>query len=1369
MSGQLFTHYFLTDGIRETPEWRASVADREAFASFRAGVAGRYEALRRSRDPNEAVTEQDLIRPVLDLLGWRDYLPQQGAARNEDIPDHLLFADAASKAQASARANSQDRYLDALAIEESKRFGLPLDNRDGSDRVQRGTPHGQVLRYLSTAESVTDGRIRWGILTNGGVWRLYDYRARPRASGYYEADLADLLEPGNEDALRVFHLLFRRASFVPEPGAATTFLERALAEGKRYEEQVAQDLSGVVFERVFPDLVNAIARESGNELDESRDAALIFLYRLLFVLYAEDRGLLPVNDARYDDYGLRKRVRDDIARRMADEDTFSAKAPNYWNRLVGLFRIIDEGDASIGLPPYNGGLFAPEAAPLLDTVRLSDAYIAPIIHDLSHARDAQGVRHFVNYRDMSVQQLGSIYERLLEREPVRDDEGKIVVRPNSYARKDSGSFYTSQELVDLIVERTLKPLAEERLSAFEKKAAELASDRRSRAERQDELRKLDPAEAVLDLKVLDPAMGSGHFLVTAVDFLSDYIAELIEYVPAVPEWLDGEYVSPLVERVATIRSEIIRRAEASDWVLDKAQLTDQAIVRRMVLKRCIYGVDKNRLTVELAKVSLWLHSFTVGAPLSFLDHHLRCGDSLIGLRVQEAMQDLYRLGGGLFAGSAIAGAEAATTGMQRIEGMSDADISEVHESALLFDAVEKTTADLRGLLDFLCGWRWLTAGMKKKAQGVFDAPLLATLGVQSEHVYELLARGPEHLGDDTPGSDDADWTTFCERWDEARDVADREGFLHWEVAFPGVWRRWQNAHPEGGFDAIIGNPPWDRIEQQEVEWFAIRDNDVALSRTGAMRKALIKRRMDEGNELALEYEAVRNRAATIRALARSYGEYPLLSGGRINLYSLFVERAMSLIKPDGFVGLLTPSGIYADKTAARFFQSVSTTGRVSGLFDFENRRLGTDLPPFFPDVDSRFKFCVLILGGEERQFNRTECAFFLHDIQTIHDEDRCFPLTPDDFMRVNPNTGTAPIFRTRRDADITRQIYERHPVLVDHSSGSERRAWPVRYVQGLFNMTSDSHLFRTAAQLKGEGFYPVAGNRWKRGEELYLPLYQGRMIHQFDHRANSVRFNPESTHNPYLSEEVTEAQHADPGFLPQTQYWVPAHNVEGWLPESHGHALGFRDIARPTDARTVISSIVPWAGYGNTVPLLVEERSLLIDETIQSAPQGEHAFWPIIQTLLLANLNATCVDFVARQKAQGTHLNWYIVEQLPVIAPAGYDRKFGNTTARDLVRDHVLRLTYTAHDMAPFARDLGYDGPPFIWDEEERRHLRARLDALYFHLYGLDREDAEYVLGTFPIIRDKDEKTFGRYRTRDLILAYMNALEAGDTETVVAV
>ena len=1376
MPGQLFTHYFLTTGIEATPAWRSAGA---AVAAFRSAVAPAYAPFTDTRQPpNEAVTEQELIRPILAALGWADYLPQQGANRNEDIPDYLLFTDAAAKDRAAGRSRAEDRYQDAAVVEESKRFGLPLDARDRDARGQAGTPHGQILRYLATADISSSGAVRWGILTNGGTWRLYDYRARPRATGYYEADLAEILRSGDDDALRLFYLLFRRDSFIRQAGATTTFLEDALAEGRRYEERVTQDLSGVVFDHVFPNLVTALAAaaDAGDDddtthLEQVREAALICLYRLLFVLYAEDRGLLPVNDARYADYGLRQPVREDIARRMQQGAVFSNRATGYYDKLLNLWGMIDDGDPDIGLPPYNGGLFAKDAAPLLESVRLPDAQLAPIIYDLSHT-ETDGHRRFINYRDMSVQQLGSIYERLLEREPVRGGDDTISIRPNPYARKDSGSFYTPQELVDLIVERTLGPLVDERKQAFQEKAAVLKSDRRPRAERLAELQKLDPAAAVLDLKVLDPAMGSGHFLVTAVDYLADTIAGLMEDTPAGLAWLEESYASPLVARVESIRRDILRRAEQSGWVMDAAQLTDQAIIRRMVLKRCIYGVDKNPLTVELAKVSLWLHSFTVGAPLSFLDHHLRCGDSLLGLTVWDAVGELNRLGG-VFAGSAIAGAESATTAMQEIEALSDADIAEVRESALLFRGVEDTTEDLRGLLDFLSGLAWLTAGMKKRERAAFQAPLGEALGSAAD-AYRLLARGPgagpapsltlprpdgggntpsphRNGGGNTPSPRRNGGTiggqAFRGIWESAKSIAVRERFLHWEVAFPGVWQRWLETQPRGGFDAVIGNPPWDRIKLQEVEWFATRDRALALAATAAARRRGIARLRKQGSPLAAAFDAAKERADTLGKLIRGSGHYPLLGGGDINLYSLFVERAMRLIKPDGLVGLLTPSGIYADKTAARFFQTVSTNGRVSGLFDFENRKI------FFKDVHASFKFVALIFGGEQRPFERTDCAFFLHDIATIEDRDRCFPLAPADFARVNPNTGTAPVFRTRRDAEITRGIYERHPVLVDHSTGQERKTWPIRY-HTMFHMTNDSHLFRTAAQLDADGFYPVQGNRWKRGDDLYLPLYQGRMIWHFDHRANSVRVNPESTHNPYLSEEVSETQHADPSFLPQSQYWVPAENVEPSLPQVRGWTLGFRNVAPPTNARTFVATIVPWTGFGNSVQLLMH-REDNIDKHFMH--------------LLAANLCSYALDFCMRQKVQGSNVNWYIVEQLPVIAPADYDRPFGSTTARELVRDHVLRLTYTAHDLAPFARDLGYTGPPFRWDDEQRRHLRARLDALYFHLYGLSREDAGYVLSTFPIVRREDEAQFGRYRTRELVLAYMSALAAGDTATVVAV
>ena len=611
-----------------------------------------------------------------------------------------------------------------------------------------------------------------------------------------------------------------------------------------------------------------------------------------------------------------------------------------------------------------------------------------------------------------------------------------------------------------------------------------------------------------------------------------------------------------------------------------------------------------------------------------------------------------------------------------------------------------------------------------------------TLGRWTGDPLGLLANGPAAVADEGGATS----ARFDEMWRDAGSIADREGFLHWEVAFPGVWHGWQDAHPAGGFDAVIGNPPWDKIKLQEVEWFATRDRELALAPTAAARQAGIGRLRREESPLADEFDAAKGRADQTGEYVRGSGHYPLLGGGDINLYSLFVERAM------GLVGLLTPSGIYADKTAARFFKSVSTVGRVSGLFDFENRKI------FFKDVHASFKFCALVFGGEERRFAETRCAFFLHDVRTIDDPDRCFPLAPADFARVNPNTGTAPVFRRRRDAEITRGIYERHPVLVDRSGDKVRRAWPVRY-HTMFHMTNDSGLFRTAEQLDSAGFYPVWGNRWKRGGNLHLPLYEGKMVQLYDHRAAGVFVNPENLNRPNQPREAQADEHADPNWLPTPLYWVDEDSFD-W-PNHLGWTIAFKDATAPTNARTMIAALVSAQAFGNTLPILMPNSSEL--DTYKDRA------W-----LLVGCLNSMAYDFVARQKVQGQHLNWYIVEQLPVIAPEDYGRRFGDTTARELVRDHVLRLTYTAYDMAPFARDLGYDGPPFRWDEEERRHLRARLDALYFHLYGLSRDDAGYVLGTFPIVRREDEAEFGRYRTRDLILAYMNALAAGDTETVVS-
>ena len=498
---------------------------------------------------------------------------------------------------------------------------------------------------------------------------------------------------------------------------------------------------------------------------------------------------------------------------------------------------------------------------------------------------------------------------------------------------------------------------------------------------------------------------------------------------------------------------------------------------------------------------------------------------------------------------------------------------------------------------------------------------------------------------------------------------------------------------------MIGNPPWDRIKLQEVEWFASRDPDLARAPTAALRRKAIGKLRGRGEPLAAAFDEAKERADSLLALFRGSDRYPLLGRGDINLYSLFVERSLAVLRPGGMVGLVVPSGIYADRTAAPFFQSMSTAGRVAGLFDFENRRQGSGLPPFFPDVDTRFKFCALILGGAGRTFAETPCGFFLDGAENLADPERCFPLSPADFGRVNPNTGTAPVFRTRRDAGIVRGIYERHPVLVDRSGGSERRAWPVRY-RTMFHMTNDSHRFRTAAELETAGCYPVEGNRWKRGEEEWLPLYEGKMVQAFDHRAASVVVNPENLNRPAQPREATLPEHEDPAWSPAPQFWVAAGEV-AW-PEGTHWAVAFKDVTAPTNVRTMIAVVVPRSGVGNTLPLLVPEnagtaatgdaastaRDAASTARDAASSSGDAASgWAGGEPpwLLAANLNSFAFDFVARQKVQGQHLNWFIVEQLPVMAPPGYQRGFGHRTALAIVRDHVLRLTYTAHDMAPFA------------------------------------------------------------------------------------
>lgn len=311
----------------------------------------------------------------------------------------------------------------------------------------------------------------------------------------------------------------------------------------------------------------------------------------------------------------------------------------------------------------------------------------------------------------------------------------------------------------------------------------------------------------------------------------------------------------------------------------------------------------------------------------------------------------------------------------------------------------------------------------------------------------------------------------------------------------------------------------------------------------------------------------------------------------------------------------------------------------------------------------------------------------------------------------------------------------------------------------MFHMTNDSGLFRTRGELEEqEGAYPLGSNRWRSASGNWLPLYVGKMIHQFDHRAASVEVNPDNLHNAAFSGAITADQKADPNFVPTPQFWVPEAEID--FPEGLAWIIAFRDITNATNMRTMIVSIAPKAGFNNKAPLLLPT---------------DLAQYRATADRIVANLNALAFDFVARVKVHGTNLNWYIVEQLPVIPPERFEtQRFGSKTAAEIVREAVLELTYTAHDMAPFARDMGYVDaagavkPPFTWSETRRLALRAKLDAVFFHLYGLtDRDAIRYIYSTFPIVEREETARYGAYRSRDLCLDYSNALAAGDPDATI--
>jgi len=584
-------------------------------------------------------------------------------------------------------------------------------------------------------------------------------------------------------------------------------------------------------------------------------------------------------------------------------------------------------------------------------------------------------------------------------------------------------------------------------------------------------------------------------------------------------------------------------------------------------------------------------------------------------------------------------------------------------------------------------------------------------------------------------------------------------FFHWHVEFPHIFRTGNGVADtavgwSGGFSCVIGNPPWEKIEVKEQEFFAQRKPEIANASNAAERKRLIARLASSDDpadrELHAEFDKELRKSAGWTHLLKESDRYPLTGRGRLNTYAAFAETGRTVVAPVGRFGFVLPTGIGTDATTAPFFRDLVQRSALVAFLDFENEAFLLSHA-----VHHSVRFCLLTACGRNAQVRRASFAFGTRYME--HLGSRRFTMPPEEILLVNPNTGTCPVFRSRRDAEITLGIYRRVPVLWREIP--EENPWGLTFMQGLFNMASDAGLFQTREQLTDDG-WTLDGNVFIRGFERMLPLYEAKMIHHFDHRLGTYEGQTEAQANVGTLPRLGLEQKTDPECVVQPRYWVPEFSIrneekstedediydagvsarleaKGW---NHDWLLGWRDICRSTDERTMICSLLPRVGTGDTVLLaLADFRSAVLD----------------------ANLSAFVADYCARQKAAGTHLKYFTFKQLPVLPPENYDRPApwsGSVVLASWITARVLELSYTAWDMQSLARDLGDDGPPFRWDDERRPLLRAELDAAYFHLYGIERDDVDYIMETFPIVKRRDEERFGEYRTKRLILGIYDAM-----------
>jgi type I restriction-modification system DNA methylase subunit len=809
----LFSDHFLNEVLPGQDVWRESEAEaRKALDAIVELYSRLEDALPHY---SEAALEQEWIRPILDLLG-HVYHVQPSLTGAAGTPDYAFFTDEPAKQAATPMWGTPAFWQTVLAVGDAKRWDRPLDKRivnGAPDAFTNANPCFQIDYYLRRTGCA------WGMISNGRRWRLYHRDTSVLLDHFYEVDLVQLIEQGDLAAFRYFYLFFRAAAFRPD-AEGRCLLDEVLDQSAAYAVHVGDELKERVYEALrllaqgfldYPVDDPEQALDPATDLPRIHDACLILLYRLLFLLYAESRGLLPLDNPSYAGQYSLKAIKEDVARKLDEGVVYLATRATIWDDLRTLFDIIYSGQEALGVPAYDGRLFNDKQYPFLAERTIGDWYLAQAIDLLARAEAGPGQGlSFVDYRDLQVRHLGSIYEGLLEYKltyaaeemavvrrgkkkseevipSLGAGEGKVLERipagqvylvTDRGERKATGSYYTPDYIVKYIVEQTLGPLADAQAEAVEREIAALKAKNKGAARRTraytEELARLQNsfADRALGLNVLDPAMGSGHFLVEATDCLARRIVEA---------------------------------GVVTDALADSDEESELSYWRRRVVERCIYGVDLNPLAVELAKLSLWLATVAKGKPLSFLDHHLRCGNSLIGARVadlqalpvrkkrrkreaeaqQLAMwdesaftQDVYRVVGA----------------MRQIQEYETTDLVSVKEKERLFEeTVERERDKWRAIADL---WTATYFGLELRP-ALYNA---CVQYVQGKPVLLQAAQAEAVL-------------------DQAHEIWEGKRFFHWEIEFPEVFFDQYGRHrgDAAGFDAVVGNPPYGLIER--LAWF----------------------------------------------------------------------------------------------------------------------------------------------------------------------------------------------------------------------------------------------------------------------------------------------------------------------------------------------------------------------------------------------------------------------------------------------------------------------------------------------------------------------------------------------------------------------